>query len=90
MPYERFAAGKTSAEAEFTAQPLAALPPYGCGVPLAGASAEHFNRPRNPKRNTSRQAGVSFCLRTSIWIFSFGRPTTFDSAKYLAKSAIFV
>ena len=44
MPYERFAAGKTSAEAEFTAQPLAALPPYGCGVPLAGASAEHFNQ----------------------------------------------
>ena len=40
-PYERFAAGKTSAQAEFTAQPLAALPPYGCGVPLAGTSAEH-------------------------------------------------
>ncbi len=38
---ERFAAGKTSAQAEFTAQPLAALPPYGCGVPLAGTSAEH-------------------------------------------------
>ncbi|MHA5220252.1 hypothetical protein [Dysosmobacter sp. Phy] len=57
-PYERFAAGKTSAQGEFTAQPLAALPPYGCGVPLAGASPEHSNHRRveppfgrrNPKK----------------------------------------
>ena len=34
---------ETLAQAEFTAQPLAALPPYGCGVPLAGASAKHSN-----------------------------------------------
>ena len=34
--------------------------------------------------------GLPLCLRTSIWIFSFGRPTTFDPAKYLAKSTIFV
>ena len=40
--FERFTAGKTSAEAEFTAQPLADLPPYGCGVPPAGVSAEHL------------------------------------------------
>ena len=36
--YKCFACGKTLAEAEFTAQPLAALPPYGCGTPLAGAA----------------------------------------------------
>ena len=30
---------KISAQGGLTAQPLAALPPYGCGVPLAGASA---------------------------------------------------
>ena len=42
-PYKRFAAGKTLAEAEFTAQPLAALLPCGCGVLLVGASAEHSN-----------------------------------------------
>ena len=54
---------KTSAQAEFTAQPLAALSPYGCGVPLAGASAEHFKIPRYPKRNTSLSAGVSFWRR---------------------------
>ena len=47
-PYKRFVAGETLAEAEFTAQPLAALPPYGCGVPLAGASPEHFKFPRIP------------------------------------------
>ena len=48
--------------AEFTAQPLAALPPYGCGVPLAGISAEHFDHrrteraggPRSPQKRTSR------------------------------------
>ena len=45
-PYERFATGKTSAQAEFTAQPLAALPPYGCDVPLEGASAEHLKYQR--------------------------------------------
>ena len=44
-PCERFAAGKTSAQAGFTAQPLAALPPYGCGVPLAGIPAEHVKSP---------------------------------------------
>ena len=47
-PYKRFVAGETLAEAEFTAQPSAALPPYGCGVPLAGASPEHFKFPRIP------------------------------------------
>ena len=26
----------------FAAQPLAALPPYGCGVPLAGASLDSW------------------------------------------------
>ena len=30
---------KPLAQGGFPAQPLAALPPYGCGVPLAGASA---------------------------------------------------
>ena len=44
---------ETLAQAEFTAQPLVALPPYGCGVPLAGASAEHLKSTgRNPKRKT--------------------------------------
>ena len=31
---------KTLMPAEFTAQPLAAMPPYGCGVPLAGAAVK--------------------------------------------------
>ena len=31
------------------AQPLAALPPYGCGVPLAGASTEHFYQTGSPQ-----------------------------------------
>lgn len=39
---KRFDADKTLQAGGFTAQPLAALPPYGCGVPLAGASAGHF------------------------------------------------
>ena len=30
--------GRKKAQGQFTAQPLAALPPYGCGVPLAGAA----------------------------------------------------
>ena len=36
---------ETLPQAEFTAQPLAALPPYGCGVPLAGIPAEHVKSP---------------------------------------------
>lgn len=39
---ERFAGGKTSMPGEFTAQPLEALPLYGCGVPLAGVSPEQI------------------------------------------------
>ena len=60
--YKRFAAGKTSAEAEFTAQPLAALSPYGCGVPLAGASAEHLKFPRNPKKKHLQSRCFCFVL----------------------------
>ena len=33
---------------EFTAQPLAALPLYGCGVPLAGDSPEQIKRSGAP------------------------------------------
>ena len=29
-----------AAKGQFTAQPLTALPPYGCGVPLAGVCPE--------------------------------------------------
>ena len=65
-PYKRFAAGKTSAQAEFTAQPLAALPPYGCGVPLAGASAEHLNHRRaeatNGRRDLKRKTRLPLLL----------------------------
>ena len=35
--------GKTSAQGGFTAQPLVALPPYGCGVPLAGICPGAFS-----------------------------------------------
>ena len=55
---------KTLAQAEFTAQPSAALLPYGCGAPLAGASAQHLDHRRvkpptgrrNPKRRTSAES----------------------------------
>ena len=58
----RVAAALSAEMAEFTAQPLAALPPYGCGVPLAGISAEHFDHrrteraggPRSPQKRTSK------------------------------------
>ena len=55
------AAALSAKMAEFTAQPLAALPPYGCGVPLAGISAEHLNHRRveaaSGRRNPERAAG---------------------------------
>ena len=40
---------KTLMPAEFTAQPLAALLLYGCGVPLAGVSAEQI-KSKGPQR----------------------------------------
>ena len=63
-------AAKTLAQAEFTAQPSAALLPYGCGAPLAGASAQHLDHRRvepptgrrNPKRRTS-----AFSRCPSFW-----------------------
>ena len=53
-PYERFAAGKTSAQGQFTAQPLTAPLSYGCGVPLAGACPEHVKSNRGPRRALAR------------------------------------
>ena len=44
---------ETLPQGQFTAQPLAALPPYGCGVPLAGASAEDVNS--RPKGSQTRR-----------------------------------
>ena len=64
-PQGELAAGQEKAawavaQGGFTAQPLAALPPYGCGVPLAGASPEHFNPPGIQKKKHLPKAGASF------------------------------
>ena len=54
------------------AQPLAALPPYGCGVPLAGAAApcwlNRYLLLQEPSRLTSiHRAAVRWLLRLRGW-----------------------
>ena len=46
------------------AQPSAALPPYGCGVPLAGAAAPCWLNWRILLQEPSR---LAFCPRAAVW-----------------------
>ena len=47
--------------AALTSQPLAALPPYGCGVPFTGSERHGGLQVVGHFRRTRRRSGLSFC-----------------------------
>ena len=68
--------------AALTAQPLAALPPYGCGVPLAGSERlagwqviEWLRRPRNAPRFVIPRSEATWESRGGSCDFADGFPT---------------
>ena len=68
--------------AALTAQPLAALPPYGCGVPLAGSERlagwqviEWLRRPRNAPRFVIPRSEATWESRGGSCAFADGFPT---------------
>ena len=74
--------GSIASVAALTAQPLAALPPYGCGVPLAGSERlagwqviEWLRRPRNAPRFVIPRSEATWESRGGSCAFADGFPT---------------
>ena len=78
--------------AALTAQPLAALPPYGCGVPLAGSERlagwqviEWLRRPRNAPRFVIPRSEATWESRGGSCAFADGFPTIRPSTARLPR-----